>query len=277
MYKRQALDPDVKKNFQRAGLSHIVALSGFNISIISLGLLALAPYLFIPRRFSVWLVVLIIFIFVIFTGGESSIVRAALMGSGSVIAYQLGRRSSAMMLLLVSGTCMVFLNPLILLHDIGFQLSFLATLGLLLFSNYFEKWLKFLPEIFGLRLTVSATLAATFATLPILIMYFGRISLTSILANVAVVPVVPFLMLVSFLGLVLSFFSVHLSAGFVLLTWVISCYIVEISGFLSGVSFAEAPVPFLPFWFIGLVYGFFGLLIIFVNKKQLLKLKKYIK
>ncbi len=273
---RNALDPDVKKNFQKAGLSHIVALSGFNISIISLALLTLMPYLFIPRKFSVWLTVLIIFMFVIFTGGESSIVRAALMGSGSVIAYQLGRRARAFILLIVSVTLMILVDPLILLHDIGFQLSFLATLGLLLFSNYFENWLEFLPEFFGLRETVSVTLAATLATLPILILYFGRISLTSVLANIAIVPVVPFLMLVSFIGLVVSFFSSFFASGFILFTYLTSSYIVIVSKFLANLEFSEIPVPFVPVWVIGIIYFIFGVMIIFVNRKILNKLTRYI-
>ncbi len=273
---RNALDPQVKSDFQRAGLSHIVALSGFNISIISLALMRLAPYIFISRRMAVLLTILVITSFVIFTGAQSSIVRAALMGSGSVIAYQLGRRASALILLFVSGTTMTMLHPLILLHDIGFQLSFLATLGLLLFSRSFEKWLNMIPNWFELRMTISATLSATIATLPILIMYFGRISTVALFANMAIVPVIPALMLVSFAGLLLSYISSYLSAGFIFLTWLISSYIIKISKFLAHLDFAEFQMPFLDIYIVLLIYFIFFLILVFMHRKEIFKLKRYL-
>ena len=128
----------------------------------------------------------------------------------------------------------------------------------------------------GLRETVSATLAATLATLPILILYFGRISLTSIFANIAIVPVVPFLMLVSFIGLVVSFFSSFLASSFILFTYLTSSYIVIVSKFLANLKFSEIPVPFVPVWIIGIIYFVFGAIIIFVNRKILNKLTRYI-
>jgi len=273
---RNALDETVKENFRRAGLSHIVALSGFNISIIALALMQLAPYLYISRRWAIILTILIISCFVIFTGAQSSIIRAALMGSGSIIAYQLGRRASALILLLVSGTAMTLINPLILLHDIGFQLSFLATLGLLLFSRSVENWLEKIPNWFALRLTVSATLAATLATLPILIMYFGRISIVSLLANIAIVPVIPALMLFSFLGLFIAYIVPDLAAGCVLITFLISIYIIKFSGWLASLHFAEIKLPFLSSYVVMIIYLIFGVILFFMNKKDLIKLKRYL-
>jgi len=272
---RNALDETVKVDFQRAGLSHIVALSGFNISIIALALMRLAPYLFLSRRMAVLLTIMIITSFVIFTGAQSSIVRAALMGSGSVIAYQLGRRASALILLFVSGTVMVLLNPLILLHDIGFQLSFLATLGLLLFSRSLENWLNKIPNWFELRMTISATLSATIATLPILIMYFGRISVVSLLANMAIVPVVPMLMLVSFIGLILSYISPYLSTGFILLTYLISTYIIKVSKFLAHLDFAEFQMPYLNIYYVLLIYFIFLLILIFRRNNESIRKKRF--
>ena len=169
------------------------------------------------------------------------------------------------------------LHPLILLHDIGFQLSFLATLGLLLFSRSFENWLSLIPNWFELRMTVSATLSATIATLPILIMYFGRISTVALLANMAIVPVIPLLMLVSFTGLLLSYISSYLSAGFILLTYFLSSYIVFVSKFLAHLDFAEYKMPFLNIYIVLSIYFVFLLILVFMHRKEIFKLKRYLK
>jgi competence protein ComEC len=173
---------------QKTGTMHIVVASGFNVTIIMGSLIAwLAGPL--RRRWAVLAGIILVWLYALMAGFGPAIVRAAIMGSAAYLGQLLGRQSVAWRLLLLSAMVMLLVSPL-LIFDIGFQLSFLATSGLILISPYLPAWL---PQ--GTRETLSAQIMVW----PILLVNFGQVSLIGILVNSVIVLLVPYVMALAFL------------------------------------------------------------------------------
>lgn len=191
----------VEQAFARSGLSHIVAISGYNITLLTALSLTLFTRL-LGRRAALWGTLLLISLYTLFVGASASVVRAALMGSLSVMAMMLGRGSDALNALSLSAFLMTLWDPWAL-EDIGFQLSFAATLGLLFLAPPFERWASegmarlfrdphavALVELFREALIVS--LAAQIATAPLMLYHFRELSIIAPLANLLALPMQPF-------------------------------------------------------------------------------------
>lgn len=185
-----------KQDLNRAGLRHIVAVSGMNITII-FGIVAYFAFLIGLSRFvSFALAAFFILFFVAMIGFPASAVRAALMGGLLYLAPLLGRRPSGFRISIFAAAVMVFLSPLILTQDVGFQLSFLGVLGIIFLSPIIEKKLTFLPRF--LRMVLATTLGAQLAVFPILLSAFGQASIISPLTNLFVVPFLPIVTILGF-------------------------------------------------------------------------------
>jgi len=198
---KKSLPQDVTENFNATGTSHIIAVSGYNITIIisSLGFLV---YL-LGRRLNFAVSAFIILGFVILTGGSASVVRAAVMGAMLLVAGNIGRQYSVVPTLIFAALVMIIINPRILFWDIGFQLSFLGTLGIVELCPLMEKFTEKWPEwLVWLKPSLFATLAATAATLPVILLQFGRLSVVAPLANILILPTVPYTMLIGFLSII---------------------------------------------------------------------------
>lgn len=231
---KQGIPSSLLHSFQYAGLSHIVALSGFNISIIATTVFATLLWCGCSRKQSFWCVLGALGLFLALTGLSASVVRAAIMGVMVLVARYVGRRSAPLYTLLFSATAMTLWTPSVLLHDVGFQLSFLATAGLFWIAPWFEQYTQWMPETLGLREALSATLGATVATLPISIFWFGRVSLIGPIANLLVVPLVPLSMLLGFLALIVPFAGTLLA----FLTWLVLTWMIVAAQFFGALPFA---------------------------------------
>ena len=215
--ERSGFDQETKDNFARSGITHIVAVSGYNITIIVWILMSVLIYVGLYRQQAFWVCLSLIFAFVVFTGASASAMRAGLMGSILLFAQFLGRKSSAFNLLVYAAVFLTALNPFVLVWDVGFQLSFLATVGLIYLTPLLEK--KILPPPpnpslgrrgyirFGILLKdyFIPTLAATIFTLPLISYSFGFFSIFSIPANLLIIWLIPFLMFLSFISILLAF------------------------------------------------------------------------
>ncbi len=193
---RKTLPAEVVEQFSRTGLSHIIAVSGYNISIIIV-FLGFLPKFF-GRKVGFALTLLFIVSFVVLTGASSSIVRAGIMGSLLLVAGMVGRPYVVTQSLVASAAIMVLLNPRILFWDKGFQLSFTATAGIVYVLPYLEVLFEKAPDRLGLKSVLLTTFAATWFTWPLLVEGFGRVSLSAPLANLLVLPAIPWLMLFGF-------------------------------------------------------------------------------
>ncbi len=189
---------ELDSDFKLTGTSHVLVISGMNIAVLSGFLLVVTRWLFRGRKGpATALTLLCILLYTLLVGAGPSVVRAAFMGALVVVGLALGRPSVALISLFLAGLAMVLLNPL-WLWDVGFQLSFMATLGLVLFAGPLQRrWQARMGERLprqvsgilteGLLLTV----AAQMTTLPLLVLYFGRLSLISFVANLLILPVQP--------------------------------------------------------------------------------------
>lgn len=176
------------------GTIHLIAISGANVAIVLEAGRRFCAFLGWTRRASLAVLMMLLMLLVLLTGASSSVVRSAMMGALMTIAITFGRRGSALHLLLIAMTIMVLFHPLILRYDVGFQLSAAATFGLIAFTPWMERRCGRVPDRFALRQNLASTLAASLAVTPILLWTFGRISIGVILANVLVLPAIPWVM-----------------------------------------------------------------------------------
>jgi competence protein ComEC len=202
--EKRSIPNNLKEAFKKTGTAHLVALSGYNISIVAGFITGTLSWFWIPRRLAFLLSVLAIFGFVLLTGASASVVRAAIMGTIVLLGKNIGRLSRIRNVLAFSAAVMLWQNPKILAFDLGFQLSFAATIGLILFSPYFQEKFYFLPTWLNIREAASATFAALIFTFPILLYNFGTFSLIAPLANFLVVPLIPLTMGLGFVSLLLG-------------------------------------------------------------------------
>jgi len=208
--ERSEFSKNLKDAMNNSGTTHIVALSGYNITIIVSAAAFLFAFYF-RKNIAFIMTLLLILGFVLMTGAEASVTRAAIMGSIALLGKKIGRIYSFRNALSVSAFLMVLQNPKILTFDISFQLSFLALMGITYISPTIKNFLKLGKEIAQWQEILISTASAQLAVLPILISSFGKFSLLSILANVLILWLIPFTMGVGFFAGFIGFFSYYLS------------------------------------------------------------------
>ena len=226
--------------FNLTGTSHVIVISGSNVAVVAGVLMALGIRLF-GRRGALWPTMAGLGLYAVLVGGDAAVLRAALMGGLFVVASVLGRQSTALASLAAACWGMTLWNPLTL-WDVGFQLSSAATVGLVLISpaltdistSFWHQAKKglghrgaapdgsqghfLIPWSLGnwLRDSLLMTIAATATSFPLIVLYFGRLSLTSLLANVLIAPVQPLIMTVGGLGLVIGIVGLERVAQYLL-------------------------------------------------------------
>ncbi len=195
----RGLSDEVKGDFRRTGLSHILAVSGYNVSLLLQLGVAIIP---VRRKWRFVVFGFLLLVFIGFVGFQASAVRAAIMGFLGVWASSLGRVKDMTLILLWSGFAMVLYDPSMLLFDKGFQLSFFATVGVMYVSPVVLKW--FPDKKSGLIESFSGTLAVYLALLPVT-MSFGKLPLIGLITNLLFVWFIPIAMTIGSGVFVLSF------------------------------------------------------------------------
>ncbi|MDX1535571.1 MAG: ComEC/Rec2 family competence protein [Candidatus Spechtbacterales bacterium] len=206
-----------RETLQRAGLSHIVAISGMHIAILVLVLISFFVSMGLWRHHALYAALSILILYILLIGAPASASRAGIMATIAILAERMGRPNSSWRALLFAATIMVALNPLLLRHDIGFQLSYLAVLGILMFSDKVHNLVnmifsKSFSVFFSGHITkdrpiaissysmltsgitgiISITIAAQIFTLPLVIYHFGYASPWSVVSNLMVLPVLSY-------------------------------------------------------------------------------------
>ena len=222
------LPKDLQQAFKDTGTAHIIAISGFNIAIIAGLFFTLFSRVLGQTRGSI-LAILGIALYTFLVGADAAVVRAAIMGVIALTIRQLGRRNDGLNALMLSAVIMSIFNPHIP-WDVGFQLSFFATLGLILYAEPFQNWAvnsitRYTTEGTAQKLAapiseyILLTLAAQLTTLPIMAYHFKRISLVSLIANPFVLPVQPAVMIVGGVAVILSLIWLPLGAVAAFAAW----------------------------------------------------------
>ena len=264
---RSGLPQDVLDNFQATGVTHIIAISGYNITIVSAVFLIIAYSLGLRRKKAFPIVVLAIVIFVIFTGASPSVVRAGIMGILVLFAKQVGRTSRIFNVLIFTAAFMSLQNPWVLVFDAGFQLSFLATVGLVYLSPLIGPWFERVPKFLGFQESLCSTLSAIALTTPLILFQFGRFSLIAPLANILILSAIPLTMALGFGAALLGFAWIALGQVFSWLPWIILTYMLKVTEIFSTFKIAQLEVPNFHWIFLGLMYLVLGLFIYFGNKR----------
>lgn len=200
---REDLPRNLLQAFRTTGTSHIVAVSGFNVTIVVSAVAAIIRSMPLGRAMQLLVTILAVAAFVILTGASPSVVRAGIMGSLVVLARYSGRLADGWHLLVLSAASMVVIQPVII-TSLSFQLSVVATAALVLLAEPLEQRLTFVSTVFGLRSSLASTLAAIMFTQPLILLYFGQVSLVAPLVNVVVLPLIPPAMLTGFAVAVLT-------------------------------------------------------------------------
>lgn len=246
------IPPDLAQDFRDTGMTHIIAISGFNIAILIAIMVSLADP-FLARRTAVLVAVAGIIIYTILVGAEASVVRAAVMGSLFLFTSRwLGRPNFPYASLFFAGGVMTLFNPMTL-WDVGFQLSFTATLGLMLYADPFTQWTRrrlaraldwsLTDRVMGvLSEAVLLTLAAQILTLPLMIGYFRQLSLISLLANALILPFQPGVMLWGGAATLAGLLWLPLGQPLAWVAWLFLALTVRLVEAFAAVPFAAVPL-----------------------------------
>lgn len=261
------LPPSLQQAFKDTGTAHIIAISGFNIAIIA-GLFVTIFSRLLGERRGTLLAALGVILYTLLVGAMPSVVRAAIMGTLSMYARQVGRRANGLNTLLLTAAIMCAFSPSTL-WDVSFQLSFGATAGLILYAGPLQEWAS---RVLARRVNPALarnlagplaeyllfTLAAQVTTLPILAYHFRRLSLVSLLANPFILPAQPPTMVLG--GLALLGSALWLPAGQALAwpAWPFPAYTIRMVELFNRLPHGSLSLKVFPFW---LLVGFYVLLL----------------
>lgn len=233
-----SLSSELKDDFASTGTSHILAASGFNVSLFSLVFLGWVLQTRVGRKKGLLLTLVLMLVYTITAGATPAVIRAVLMGSVVLVQHWINRRAFMLNVLLLTAGLMLAANPLLLLDDIGFQLSFAATAAVVTLTESISTRLSFLPKRIGIREALAGSLAAILVTTPILLWQFGEISLMAPIANLLVLPLVPFAMVATIAVIVAGLVSSTFATVVALPAWALSSVMLWIIRVLSAVDFA---------------------------------------
>ena len=255
---KHSLGKDLLEDFQRAGVIHIVVLSGYNIAIIAEFIMWFFGSL--PISIGLTLSDLCILLFVGMTGAGASTIRATIMALIAVLGKGLGKTYVASRALFLAALAMLIYNPLILLSDPSFQLSFLATFGLIYVSPIIEEKFsltKFIPEKFKIRELVVSTLTTQVFLLPFLLYKTGMFSVVSLLVNLLILAFIPFTMFMGFIAGAIGFISTTFALPFAFLAHIFLSYTIFLSEFFANIPFSVLTTNSFPLWLMVVIYFFY--------------------
>ncbi len=263
--EKAALGKELLEDFRIVGLIHIIVLSGFNITIVAVAFRRVLSFL--PRVWGIVIGAVGIALFGIMVGGGATVIRSCFMAGIALCADLIRRDYSVGRALIFAGLIMLIENPLILLHDPSFQLSFLATIGLILLSEPIQNKLTWIPEKLGLREIIAASFATQIFVSPFLLHMMGQISVIGVVANILVLPFIPLTMLAVFLTGTLGFVHPFLGAvagwgAHLLLSY--ELFVVEI---FAKFPYATIALPPFSFWWVAGFYLAFSVIAL-VKKSQ---------
>lgn len=249
--------------FKTTGTAHIIAISGFNIAIIAGLFFRFFKWTLKNERLGAIFAVIFVFLYAFLVGGDPAVMRAAIMGSLSLFAKQVGRRNAGFNTLAVVAAIMALWNPLTL-WDVGFQLSFFATMGLILYAEplsnitirFFEKITK--QEANAVANIINdnfmLTLAAQIMTIPLMLYYFHRFSWISFIANPFILPVQPAVMILSGLAVFVSLILQPIGQLLAWVAWPFAGYTIRMVEFFAKTPNGVIVFGDVPLWFIYMTY-----------------------
>ena len=256
--EKSSFDQTLRQNFVNTGTIHIVALSGYNVTIVAEWIMKLFTQVpLVPRNFGIGVGIFSIFLFIVMTGGSSTAIRAGVMSTLALVARATGRNYDVARALLIACIVMLLFNPLILVYDVSFQLSFIATIALIFLTPKIEKYFLWVPVRFKLRDIVSVTVAVYIFVLPFILYKMGNLSLVALPANVLILPFIPFTMLLGFLTGFAGLIHYFIAIPFGYISYLFLHYELGVINFFAGIPFASISFPDFPLFLALIIYVYF--------------------
>jgi len=230
-----AMTNDLKNKLNITGLRHVIAVSGTHVVILSSIIMSLLLAIGLWRNQAFYIAVIFICVYIVLTGLPASGLRAGIMGVLYLLSQKLGRQSMGIRVIVLACAAMLVLKPLLLFYDVGFQLSFLAVIGLIYLEPSFKKIIKIFTKDKAENLVgiISTTFAAQVFTLPIMVYNFGNISFVSPITNLLILPIVYWLMVSGFLTAILGVLFNNLGWIISFPCWLLLTYFVKVIDFFS--------------------------------------------
>ncbi len=232
-----------------AGLTHLIAISGYNVTLLAIVIRRLAGVLF--GRKAVFLVMAVLPVYAILVGADPPVVRATIMAELVLFAWIVGRESHLLTTLMLSAAAMTLVDPDIL-GQASFQLSFVATLGLVTLAPRISAALGFMPRL--LAEVIAVAVAAQILVSPLLAVHFGRLSLLAVPANVMATPISPWVMST---GALTSLWSLAGLPGRELAGWTAWMpleYLIWLSRFWGTLPLSQIRISPVPEWAVATSY-----------------------
>jgi len=252
--EKSSFNQALRQSFVNTGTIHIVALSGYNVTIVAEWIIKI--FSFLPRNLGIGIGIFAILLFVLMTGGSSTAIRAGIMAFLVLFARATGRNYDVARALVLAGIVMILINPFVLAFDVSFQLSFIATIAVIFFTPKVEKYFMWIKWKW-LRDIVAVTSAAYIFVLPFILYKMGNLSLVAFPANVLILPLIPFTMMLGFItgifGLIWHVFAVP----FGYISYFLLHYELSVVSFFSQVPFASLSIPNFPLTLTLLIYAYF--------------------
>lgn len=245
---------ELTQDFIDTGTIHIVALSGYNVTIIAEWIIK--AFQFLPFLAGIGAGIMAILLFVLMTGAPATAVRAGVMAVLALIARATGRNYAVARALVLAGVIMILINPLVLRYDASFQLSFMATVAVIFLAPRFMKHFKWVTPQWGLRDIFAVTTAAYLFVLPFILYQMGNFSLVALPANVLILPLIPVTMIFGFATGILGLVWHGLSEPFGFFAQILLGYELEVVDILSGFSFSAFTIPNFPLILTLIIYAF---------------------
>ena len=267
-----SLDADLQNDFKRTGLIHIVVLSGFNVSIVAVVIMELLKFL--PKIVRFVFGVFFMICFCLMVGAGASVIRSLVMNIISIYGKLIGLNYRPIKGLFIAGLLMLVFNPILLFFDPSFQMSFMATLGLVLLSDKFSNRLVFLTERFAVRETISATLSTQIAVTPLIMHLSGVVSLISPITNILVLPLIPYTMLFVTVQMLSSYLNDVFTTLASCVSYFLLGYELKVVRFFSAFSFSAIEFETWDWYQTLLCYFVMILIYLFIHNRGYKSLRK---
>ena len=246
---------DFTQKFINTGTIHIVALSGYNVTIVAEWIMKL--FIFLPMRLGIGIGIFAILLFILMTGASSTAIRAGIMATLALVARATGRNYDVARALLLAGIVMVLFNPFVLVFDVSFELSFLAAFAVIFLAPRIEKYFMWITPKFQLRDIVSVTCAAYIFVLPFILYKMGNLSLVALPSNVFILPFIPITMLFGFLTGIFGSIWYIFAVPFALISQALLSYELFIINFFSSLPFSSFTLRNFPLIMTLAIYAYF--------------------
>jgi competence protein ComEC len=249
---KQALPKSIQDEFTKTGTIQVVVLSGYNVTLVAETMSELLSFL--PTLFGVSVGAISIILFSIAAGGSATVMRAVIMVMIVLLGKSFKRKYNVGRALIISALLMLAFNPMLLVFDPSFQLSFLATIGLMYVSPLLEKYSLWVPERLTLRQVFVATCATQIFVTPFILYLTSTTSLVAIPANLALFLLTPLTMFFSFVTGACALLSVFLAQPISFVAFLFLTTMLRIVHIFSGLSFASLTIPAFPLWLVAVIY-----------------------